>query len=179
MAQKSLNPKTVQKTEKVEKVDKVITIPTDALVEAWKLLERFQKSGVFRQYVVERLRLVMPALAVYGVLVIAAVSATALFVSGSGAGFVLPAFILAPFLLAGSLCVAAYLFFAWLEGRALRRALHHEPLHGVMPRIPWAYVAVFLAVPALILLFVWWKTALLLFALGAATPFVFARLDRG
>ena len=173
-----MDRKTVQKTEKVEKVDKVISIPTDALVEAWKLLERFQKSGVFRQYVVERLRLVVPALAVYGVLVIAAVSASAIFVSGSGAGFVLPAFILAPFLLAGSLCVAAYLFFAWLEGRALSATLHHEARGGMMPRIPWAYVGVFLGVPTLILLFMWWKIALLLFALGAATPFVFARLDR-
>jgi hypothetical protein len=166
-----------QKTE-TKKADKVITIPTDALVEAWNLLGRFQKSDVFRQYVEDRLRLVIPALAVYAVLVIAAVSATAIFISGSGAGFVLPAFILAPFLLAGSLCVAAYLFFAWLEGRALRHSLHHEPLHGLMPRIPWAYVAVFLAVPALVLLFVWWKTALFLIALGVATPFVFARLDR-
>ena len=165
-------------TDKTGKM-KVITIPTDALVDAWRLLERFRKNSVFRDYVLDRLQLVLPALAVYVVLVIASVSATAIFVSGSGAGFVLPVFILAPFLFAGSLCVAAYLFFAWLEGRALRKALHHEPVHGgVMPRIPWGYVAVFLAVPALLLLFVWWKTALVLFALGTAAPFAFARLDR-
>ena len=179
MAQKSLNPKTVTKGEKVEKPQTVITIPTDALVDAWRLLERFQKNSVFRDYVLDRLQLVIPALAIYALLVIASISATAIFVSGSGAGFVLPAFILTPFILAGSLCVAAYLFFAWLEGRALRKALQHEPVHGgVMPRIPWAYVGVFLGVPALMLLFVWWKTALVLFALGAAVPLVFKRLDR-
>jgi len=176
MDRKSLNPKTV--TQKTEQEEKVITIPTDTLVAAWKLAERFQKSSVFRDYVLDRLRLVLPALAVYALLVTAAISATVNFVSGSGAGFVLPAFILAPFLFAGSLCVAAYLFFAWLEGRALRASLHHEARGGLMPRIPWAYVGVFLAVPALILLFVWWKLALPLFALAAATPFVFERLDR-
>lgn len=161
-----------------QKTDRTITIPTDTLVEAWHLLERLQKAGVFQDYVFDRLRLVGPALAVYGALVIAATSATAVFVAGSGAGFVLPAFILAPFQFAGTLCVAAYLFFAWLEGRALRATLHHEARGGLMPRIPWGYVGVFLGLPGLLLLVVWWKAALFLFVLGAATPFVFERLDK-
>ena len=168
------------KTEQtIIKKDHTITIPTDSIVDAWNLVGRFQKNSVFRDYVLDRLGLVLGALVIYAALVIAAVSATAVLIAGSGAGFVLPAFILAPFLFIGSLCVAAYLFFSWLEGRALRRALHHEPRHGtLLPKIPWVLAGVFLGVPALILLFVWWKVALILIALGLATPFVFARLDR-
>jgi hypothetical protein len=91
---------------------------------------------------------------------------------------VLPAFLLAPFLLAGGYCVAAYLFFSWLEVRSLRRALKHDPDPRALPRIPWALVAAFLGIPLLALLIVWWKVGVPLAALGIATPFVYSHFDR-
>ena len=156
----------------------MLTIPTDSLVEARNLAVRFQKGTAFRAYVRERLPLVVPALVVFAVLVMASVAATTALLARSYSLLVLPAFLLAPFLLVGSSCVAAYLFFAWLEVRALRRSLTHAPQAGAFPRVPWALVAVFLGLPLLALVIAWWKVGLPLAALGVATPFVFAHFDR-
>ena len=156
----------------------MLTIPTDTLVEARNLLARFQAVSTFRQYVFDRRRLVIPALAVYLVFIAASTAATVVFLSGPNAGLVLIAFLLAPFLFIGSLGVAAYLSLSWLEIRSLRHTLHHEAKGSPLPRIPWAWVGVFLIAPALILLLVWWKIGLPLVALGIATPFLFSHFDR-
>jgi len=156
----------------------MVTIPTDSLVEARNLMVRFQKGTVFRGYVSARLRLVIPAALVFVVLVTAGAAATTVLLARAYSLLVLLAFLFAPFLLAGGYCVAAYLFFSWLEGRALRLSLKHDPDPRALPRIPWALAAVFLGVPMLALLIVWWKVGVPLVALGVATPFVYARLDR-
>ncbi len=154
------------------------TIPTDSLVEARKLLVRLQTVGPFRQYVFERRRLVIPALAIYAIFIIASTAATVVLLSGPAAGLVLFAFLLAPFLFVGSLGVAAYLFFSWLEIRSLRHTLHHDVKGSPLPRIPWAWVGVFLIAPSLFLLLEWWKVALPLLVLAVGTPFVYVRMDR-
>jgi len=156
----------------------VISIPTDTLVAARDLLGRLQRGEPFRKYVEQRLELVIAALSVYAVCVVAGTAATAVFLAGPGAGLVLFAFILAPFFFAGGLAVAAFLFFSWLETRALRQTLHHDVKGGPLPRIPWGYVAVFLVVPALVLLLMWWKVALPLLLLAAGTPFAYKRFDK-
>jgi len=157
----------------------MVTIPTESLVEARNLAVRFQKGAAFRGYVRERLRLVIPAALVYFVLVVAGTAAITAFLASGTSILVLPAFILAPFMLVGGCCVAAYLLFAWLELRALRRSLKHDLEPGALPPIPWALVGVFLGVPTLALLLVWWKVALPLIALAVATPFLFSHFDRG
>src|SRR5258706_9260670 len=155
-----------------------ITIPTDTLVAARDLLVRFQTVGPFRQYLEERLKLILPALVVFLVFIVASTAATVVFLSGLAAGMVLIAFLLAPFLLVGSLAVAAYLFLSWLEIRSLRHTLHHEAKGSPLPRIPWAWDGGFLIAPALLLLVVWWKLALVLLLLVAPTPVVYLRFDR-
>ena len=155
---------------------KTITIPTESLVEAWNLVQRFQKSASFRDYVLDRPQLVIPAGIVFLALATAAVAAT-VFLLARGA-FVLPAFVLAPFLLAGTYAVSAYLFFLWLETRALRKALGHGPAGPALPPLPWGYIAVFLALPVFVLVVTWWMLALFLLILAVATPFAFAHFDR-
>jgi hypothetical protein len=152
-------------------------IPIDSLVDARKLAVRLWNSAPFHNYLIERLALVLPALLIFAVLSTAATAATIATIA-SQRMLLLPAFVLAPFLLIGGYAVAAYLFFSWLEGRALRRTLGHAPAGALIPRVPWVLTAVFLIVPALFLLLSWWKLALPLLALAAATPFAFARLDR-
>ena len=156
----------------------MLTIPTDSLVEARNLAVRFQEGSVFRAYVRARLRLVIPAALVFAVLVTVSTAATAVLFTWAHPMLILPAFVLAPFLLAGGICVAAYLFFSWLEGRALRHALKHDPDPRALPRIPWALAAAFLGVPLLALLIVWWKIGVPLVALGIATPFLYSHFDR-
>ena len=155
---------------------RTFVIPTDSLVDARNLVQRFQKSASFRDYVLDRLQLVIPAGAVYLILTTAAVAASVVVLARGW--LVLPAFLLAPFLLAASYAVAAYLFFLWLEARALRKALGHGPAGPALPRLPWGYIAVFLALPLLILIVLWWMVALPLVALALATPLAFERLDR-
>lgn len=156
----------------------MVTIPVDTLVEAWNLAGRLQKGTRFRAYVERRLGLVLACLAVLALFVVAATSATAVFLSGTGAAFVLPAFLLAPFLLAGGLAVSTFLFLSWLEARALSRTLRHPPRGGLLPRVPWVLAAVFLVVPGLILVASWWRVGVPLACLAACVPFAFARLDR-
>ena len=156
----------------------MLTIPTDSLMEARNLAVRFREGSVFRGYVRARLRLTIPAALVFAALVTAGVAATAVLLTKAHTMLVLPAFLLAPFLLAGGYGVAAYLFFSWLEVRALRRALKHDPDPRALPRIPWALVAAFLGIPLLALLIVWWKVGVPLVALGIATPFLYSHFDR-
>lgn len=157
----------------------MVTIPIDSLVEARNLAVRFQKVNAFRGYVRDRLHLVAPALLVFAALVTAGAAATISWLAGAHSMLVLPAFILAPFLLTGGYAVAAYLFFSWMETRALRRSLRHDIDPDALPPIPWVLVGVFLGVPLLVLATFWWKLGLPLIVLSAATPFVLARLDRG
>jgi len=157
---------------------KTIVIPTESLVAARDLALRFRDGPVLRPYVRARLPLATAAALVFAVLVTAGVAATTVLLTRLYPPLVLPAFLLAPFLLAGGCCVAAYLFVSWLEFRALRRALHHDPGPRALPRIPWALVAAFLGIPLLALLIVWWKIGLPLVALGVATPFLYSHFDR-
>lgn len=156
----------------------MVTIPTDSLVAARSLFERWQKGKSFQDYVFDRLPLVIPAGVVYVVLVTAGVAATIAFMAGKYSAFVLPTFIIAPFLLVGGYAVAAYLFFSWLEALALRHALKHDLERGALPRIPWILIGVFLGVPLLVLATFWWKVGLPLIALAVATPFLYLRFDR-
>jgi hypothetical protein len=156
----------------------MVSIPTDSLVEARNLALRFQKGAGFRGYVSERLQLVIPAGLVFTALVTAGAAATIAFLAGTYSFFVLPSFILAPFLLVGGYAVAAYLFFAWLEARALRHSLKHDLGADALPKIPWILAGVLLGIPLLVLVTFWWKLGLPLVALSVATPFAFARLDR-
>ena len=165
----------------------------DPLNEGLNLFRRFQETQGFRSYVMER----RPLLAPIGLLMlltsIACAAGTVMYLGGTRSALVLLAMLLVPFVLVGSLFVHAYMLAAWLEGRALARALHRKSppagpisakLHkagidmGSMPPVPWVLAALFLVLPFVMLWAVTPKFAFALIALHIATPFVFARLDR-
>jgi hypothetical protein len=107
----------------------------------------------------------------------------------SGFGVFL-AMVLVPFVLLGSFALQAYVFFAWLEMRALAPMLAHKgaPVRrtrlarlrarlGKPPPIPWITVAVLLLVPFLLLALASLKVASLVLATAVLTPVAFALLD--
>lgn len=165
----------------------------DPLNEGLNLFHRFQEAHGFRSYVMER----RPLLAPIGLLMlltsIACAAGTVMYLGGTRSALVLLAMLLVPFVLVGSLFVQAYVFAAWLEGRALARALPRSPSPagpiaarlrkagidmGSMPPVPWVLAVLFLVLPFAMLWAVTPKFTILLIALHVAAPFVFARLDR-
>src|SRR5207248_3305174 len=78
-------------------------------------------------YVSHRKHLVIPALLLILAIALSSTVASVVFAAGTRPLFVLLALILAPVILLGSVFVQAYVFFAWLEGRALARVLAHRP----------------------------------------------------
>jgi hypothetical protein len=89
---------------------------------------------------------------------------------------------LAPFVLLGNFFVEAFVFFSWLEGRALAQVLgrrSHEPFNfGPMPRVPWLLAALFLVLPLLVLAAVSGTAALVLILLAVLIIGAIARFDR-
>jgi hypothetical protein len=94
----------------------------------------------------------------------------------------LPGMLLAPFVLVGSLFVQAFVFFSWLESRALAQALGRrskKPFDfGQLPRVPWALAVLLLVLPLLILAAVSPTAALILILLAILITVSFARFDR-
>lgn len=163
------------------------------LEDAMKLLQRYDKGEGFQRYVKSRLALVAPVALLILATGIAFASAT-IVLAGPRIWLALPSMILAPVLLLGSVFVQAYLFFSWLESRAMAHALGHPSAPpgrigrwaaknlraelGAPPAVPWDFAAVFLALPWLILLVVSSQIAVLLVVLHLVAVVAFARLDR-
>ena len=170
-------------------------LPTETLSEALNLVHRFQEGEAFKLYVLRRLWLVIPVGLVIVLVSLACAAAAILFLAGGGSWLALPAFVLAPFILIGSLFVQLYVFFSWLESRALAQAFRRRarPAQaalarwlakktgadlGTLPPVPWILAGIVLAAPLAMLAFVAPKTALLLIPLALATPVFYAVLDR-
>lgn len=109
--------------------------------------------------------------------------------------FVLPLLALLPLFLGGSLFVQAFVFFSWMEGRALARALgnRHKSAPGPIaawlqqkfrldmspfPAVPWILAAIFLFVPLAMLWHVWSAAAMAVIGIAIALPIFYARFDR-
>jgi len=91
--------------------------------------------------------------------------------------------VLAPFVLVGSFFVEAFVFFSWLEGRALTQALGRRSKRdldfGQMPQnVPWVLAALFLVLPLLILASVSFTAALVLILLAVGIIVAIAKFDR-
>lgn len=169
-------------------------LPIDTINDALNLAHRFQEGETFKNYVFHRLSLVIPVGLLMLMISVACTVATMLVLGELHPLLVLAAIVLLPVILLGSLFVQAYLFFAWLESRALARALMHraEPAHGAaelwlarfagglgtLPPVPWGLAAVVLFAPLVLLAFVVWKAALVLVVLAILAPVLFALLDR-
>lgn len=152
------------------------------LKDARDLAVRFQEAQGLRHYVRSRMPLVIPAGLVFLLISIACAAATVIFLAERHALLALPGLLLAPLVLVGSLFVQAYVFFSWLEGRALARALGRRskaPIDlGELPPVPWGVAALFLFAPLAILAVVAMEAAMVLIVLATLTLLLFARFDR-
>ncbi len=170
-------------------------LPAGIVQEARNLAARYAASDAFRGYINHRKHLVIPALLLILAIALSSTVASVVFAAGTRPLFVLIALILAPVLVLGSVFVQAYVFFAWLEGRALARMLAHRPkaargkaaawvaakLHadlGDPPPLPWAMAALFVLAPMAILAYVAIKLALALIVLAVLAPILYSRFDR-
>jgi hypothetical protein len=165
----------------------------EPLNEALGLAHRFQEAKGFRGYLQERKVLLIPIVVLMVMTSLSCAAASVLYLGGTRSILVLMAILLVPFVLAGSLFVQAYVFFAWLENRAiakaLRRSLPRGPVArwlkqrlgvdmGTFPPVPWVLAAAFLVAPLAALLDVAPAWALVLIAFMVLAPVAFARLDR-
>lgn len=164
-----------------------------ALDDALNLVQRFQEGGGFKDYVLERLRLIVPIGVLMAITSIGCAAATVLYLGGTRPMLVLLSILLVPFVLLGSFFVQAYVFAFWLENRALTKALRHRPAGagpiaarlrkaginvGSVPPVPWVLAALFLLLPlAMLTMVVPWLGVLLIVLLISA-PVAYVRLDR-
>ena len=161
----------------------------DILTEVRNLVQRYQKGDAFRQYVQARLALILPLLALFLGLSIALGLGLFAVMGTSGFGVFL-AMVLVPFVLLGSFALQAFVFFSWLELRALEPMLAHKhaPVRrtwvsklrtrlGKPPPIPWIAAAVLLLIPFVLLALASLKAASLVLAAAVLTPVVYALLD--
>jgi hypothetical protein len=161
--------------------------------DALSLVGRFQEAPGFRAYVLERLALVVPIGVLMALTSIGCAAATVLYLGGTRPLLVLLAILLVPFVLLGSLFVQAYVFFSWLESRALAQALRRKAPRGPvsawmfrklgadmgsLPPVPWVLAVIFLLLPLAMLVAVAPKFGLGLVVLLVLAPIVFARFDR-
>lgn len=170
-------------------------IPVHTLSEALNLVHRFHEGKAFRLYVQNRLRIVVPAVLLMVAIAVASAAAFMVYATGISGWLVLPAILLMPVVLIGSLFVQTYVFFSWLENRAVSRTLGRgtKPPHGALavwlsrnlgvdigpaPAIPWLLVALFLVAPLVMMATFAAGLALAFLCFVLLLPIMYARLDR-
>lgn len=148
--------------------------------DAHGLFTRLQENEAFRRYLRKRLRLVLPAGALFALVSVACAAATAISLADLSTWLTLPGFLLAPAVLVGSLFVQGLVFLSWLERRALARALGHRPRDGMgeLPPVPWGLAALVVFLPLLLLATLAPVVAVALVAAAALVPLLYVRLDR-
>jgi hypothetical protein len=151
----------------------------DILHEAPNLLQRYRHGDAFRRYVQRHSALGVAALAVFLMVSTATTAAMVVFLGGTSELAVLACLLLAPFLLVGSLLLQAFVFFSWVEQRAIDRVAGRRPctIQEHLPHVPWALAAVFLAAPFFILALVSIKVAVTLLLVFILTPVAYSLLD--
>jgi hypothetical protein len=169
-------------------------LPLETIQEAANLYNRYQAGSGFRVYLRDRRNMVLPVVVLMVLTAVACTAGTVVCIAGARAFLMLFALLLAPFLLVGSLFVQSFVFFGWLENRALQKGLRHAleregPVKrwlrkklkidmGKFPPIPWLYAGVFLLLPLLATAAVMLPVAAAIVLLHAAALLAFARLDR-
>ena len=166
----------------------------DIVTETQGLWQRFRQGGAFRTYLKHRQHLVAPALAIFLLFSVATAAGTVITLGGTRSFLVLVGMLMAPVVLIGSLFIQVFIFFQWLENRAIAQATHHAPktprdelkqtFRGLW-RVIKGFPIVVQAIGALVLLgplFFLWKlsgaTAVLMLVLLLATPAAYSLLDR-
>ena len=169
-------------------------MPLETLSSAQALALRLREVDGIRAYVNERMRLVLPALLVMVFISIACAIGVVVFLADRHTLLTLLGILLLPVTLVGSLFVQAYVFFSWIEGRALARELRHrhQPAPGALalwlsrkfgldmspyPPVPWGLTVGFLVIPWSLLALTWSSLALVVCLLGLLLPLAYAKLD--
>ena len=170
-------------------------IPRDVLREAHELAHSFQHEEAFRDYVMGRIWLVIPVAFVFVLVSTICAVGAMLFLLRSAAppvalwlrGTVL---LLGAGIWLGGIVTQLYVFFAWLETRALDR---HRPAPPRAPSasrarpapakpnrswIPWLFVALFVGVPVGLLAVHSPVVAIVLIGAGILAPTVYKHFDR-
>jgi hypothetical protein len=171
-----------------------LQLPLETLQEAANLYNRYQAGAGFRAYMRTRMNLVYAMVALFVITAVVCTAGTVVALAGARAFLMLFALLLAPVILIGNLFVQGYVFFGWLENRALAEGLKHrlEPegpvkrwlrknlqaQMGKFSPVPWLFAAVFLLLPLALTAAVAPKLAAALVLLQVAAFILFARLDR-
>jgi hypothetical protein len=171
-----------------------LQLPVQTLQEAANLYNRYQAGEGFKRYLRVRRNLIMPMALLIVLTAVACTAGTVVWLAGARAFLMLFALILAPFILIGSILVQSYVFFGWLENRALAEGLGHRlgpesrlqrwmrkqlsAEMGKCPPIPWIVVGAFIFLPALLTALVAAKLAAAMAVVYAGAIVLYARLDR-
>lgn len=171
-------------------------------IEAPGLWHRYQKGDAFRRYVDDRSQLVLAVVGLFLIFSLATTAGSVVVIGGRHSFLVLLMLVLAPFLLLGTLAVLVFLFFSWLESRALaetlarvRKAPPRKPdlsprgvqaaavasaqvVFAATPAIYWAFFALLVVVPLMLLAELSGAAAVLMLLVLLAAPIAFAYLDR-
>jgi hypothetical protein len=165
----------------------------DIFTEAPNLMRRYREGRAFRNYVEDRMPLVLPALLVLLAFSLATTAGTIVYIGGTHAFLSLLAMIMSPFILIGSMSVLLFVFFSWLEMRAMARVSgRRAPVGGKLalslpgvrsmirsvPPVPWLFAALFVIAPFVFVALLSTKTGCVLFVAALLTPVLFSRFDR-
>jgi hypothetical protein len=160
-----------------------------ATIEAgMALFQRYQRGAAFRNYVKKHGVELLVAALVLAAVAAACTGATVVLVGGTSSWRVLLALIAAPLVLLANLGLLLYVFFSWVEARAVTTPRPHGRLGawlhaklranlGAPPPVPWALAALFVGLPFLMLAWLSWPMALGLALLVALLPVLYARVD--
>jgi len=151
--------------------------------DAVALSSRCRETEDFRAYLQVRQTPILAVGAAILVVALGGAAGIAMCLAGLRTWLTLPGLLLGSLAAVVSAMLQLYVFFSWLEGRALAHALH-KPLymrHGIpigpMPPVPWAAVAAVVLAPLLLLALSAPVAAILVILLGAATPVAFAHFE--
>lgn len=151
----------------------------DLLHDAPNLVHRYKHGDAFRHYVRRHVPLIIAALIVFLTVSTATTAAMVVFFGGTNGFVVIACLVLAPVVLIGSLFVQLYVFFSWLERRAVDRVSGRPPctIQEHLPEVPWVLASAFLVLPFFILALVSIKVAATLLVVVILTPVAFSLLD--
>ena len=164
------------------------------LKNAQDLARRFREVEGLQLYVQERQGLLVAATLVIVFISIACAVGVVVFLADRHSLLALLGILLLPVALAGSFFVLAYVFFSWIEGRALARELGHRlrlrhgaPAAwlskksgldmGLFPPAPWFLATLVVFAPLALLAAVWLSAALTVILVGILMPIAYAKFD--
>jgi hypothetical protein len=154
------------------------------------LFERYQRGAAFRGYVKKHGVEILVAGLLLVAIALACTGATIVFVGGTRPWRVFLALVAAPLVLLGNAGLLLYLFFSWIEGRAVAAPRPHgrvgawvqaklgANLGAPPPQVPWPLLALFTGLPFLMVVWLSWPTALVLALVALGLPVLYARVDQ-